>query len=76
MNAIDHMDYHPSQTEDQDNNERGNTPKCIRKGSIILQETGQYIPSTHTLSLADEKFLKLFLQALKRVNLELHRQLV
>ena len=42
----------------------------------MLQETGQYIPSTHTLNPADERFLKLFLQALKRVNLELHKQLI
>ena len=75
MNAIDHMDYHPSQTEDQDNNEK-ESPLRHKKRSIILQETGQYLPSTHTLSLADEKFLKLFLQALKRVNSELHRQLI
>ena len=75
MNAIDHMDYHPSQTEDQDNNKK-ELPLEHKKRSIILQETGQYIPSTHNLSPADEKFLKLFLQALKRVNLELHKQLI
>ena len=28
MNAIDHMDYHPSQTEDQDNNEEELPPKA------------------------------------------------
>ena len=69
------MDYHPSQTEDQDSNEK-ELPIEHRKRSIILQETGQYIPSTCTISLADEKFLKLLLQALKRVNLELHKQLI
>ena len=57
MNAIDHMDYHPSQTEDQDNNEK-ELPIEHKKRSIILQETGQYIPSTRTLSPTDEKILK------------------
>ena len=75
MNAVDHMDYHPSQTEDQDNNEK-EIPLKHKKRSIILLETGQYIPSTCNLSPANEKFLKLILQALKRVNLELHRQLI
>ena len=46
-NAIDHMDYHPSQTEDQDNNEK-ESPLRHKKRSIILQETGQYLASTHT----------------------------
>ena len=55
MNAIDHMDYHPSQTEDQDNNEK-ESPLRHKKRGIILQETGQYIPSTSTLRPADEKF--------------------
>ena len=66
------MDYHPSQTNDQDITESMER----KKRSIILQETGQYIPNTQTLSLADEKYLKLFLQALKRVNLDLHKHLV
>ena len=46
MNAIDHMDYHPSQTNNQDNTESIER----KKRSIILQETGQYIPNAQTLS--------------------------
>ena len=68
MNAIDHMDYHPSQTEDQSIPEK-EIPIKWKKRSVILQETGQYIPSTHILNLADERFFKLFLQALKREQL-------
>ena len=34
------------------------------------------MPSTQTLYPADERFLKLFLQALKRVNLDLHKKLI
>ena len=75
MNAIDHMDYHPSQTEYQSIPEKEISIKQ-KKRSVILQETGQYIPSTCTLSPADERFLKLFLQALTRVDLELHKQLI
>ena len=65
MNAIDHMDYHLSQADDQGIPEK-QIPMKRMKRSIILAETGQYIPSTHTLNLADERFLELFLQALKR----------
>ena len=55
MNAIDHMDYHPSQIDNQSILEK-EIPIKQKKRSIILQETGQYIPSTHTLNLADEGF--------------------
>ena len=72
MNAIDYMDYHPNQTNDQDITESMER----KKSSIILWETGQYIPNTQTLSLADEKYLKLCLQDLKRVNLDLHKHLL
>ena len=60
MNAIDHMDYHPSQTSDQDTTEK-DLPIEQKKRRIILQETGQYDPYPRTLSPADEKFLDLFL---------------
>ena len=48
MNAIDHMGYHPSQTNDQWY--YWIHGKKERKGVLYSEKTGWYIPNTQTLS--------------------------
>ena len=66
LTAIDHIDYHPSQT--QNNITR-------TKRSITYGMCGQYHSPTKILTPSEEKFLTAFMDALYKINPSLHKNL-
>ena len=65
LTAIDHIDYHPSETQ--------NTTRVKRSDMYSLY--GHYHPQTRTLTPSEEKFLDQFLKALNKINPSLHNSL-
>ena len=64
--AIDHLDYHPSQN-------LSNTTR--RKRSIMYEKYGYYHTLPKTLTPLEEHFLTAFMNALYKINPELHKSL-
>ena len=64
--AIDHLDYHPSQTP---------TNMSRLKRSIMYDTNGYYHTSTKTLTPSEENFLNVFMNALYKINPTLHKNL-
>ena len=65
LTTIDHIDYHPSQTQ--------NTTRVKRTEMYSLY--GHYHAQTRTLTPSEEKFLDQFLKALIKINPSLHNSL-
>ena len=66
LTAIDHIDYHPSQI--QDNITR-------TKRSITYEIYGCYLSPTKILTPSEESFLTAFMEALYKINPPLHKSL-
>ena len=66
LTAIDHIDYHPSQI--QNNITR-------TKRSVTYDIHGCYHPSTKILTPSEERFLNAFMEAVYKINPSLHRNL-
>ena len=66
LTAIDHIDYHPSQI--QNNITR-------TKRSVIYEIYRQYHSPTKTLTPSKESFLTAFMEALSKINPSLHKNL-
>ena len=66
LTAIDHIEYHPSQIQ----NNRTRT-----KRSVTYDIHGQYYSPTKTLTPSEESFLTAFMEALYKVNPSLHKNL-
>ena len=64
--AIDHLDYHPSQTST-------NTSRVKR--SLLYDTYGYYHTPTKTLTPSEEQFLTAFMNALYTINPSLHKDL-
>ena len=66
LTAIDHIDYHPSQIQN-------NTTRT--KGSVLYDMYGQYHTQTMILTPSEEIFLNAFMKALYQINPSLHNKL-
>ena len=66
LTAIDHIDYHPSQI--QNNITR-------TKRSVTYNIYGHYHSPTKTLTPSEENFLTAFMEALSKINPSLHKNL-
>ena len=66
LTAIDHLDYHPSQIQN-------NTTRTKR--SITYKTYGYYQSPTKTLTPSEENYLTAFMEALSKINLSLHKNL-
>ena len=66
LTAIDHIDYHPSQI--QNNITR-------TKRSVMYDIYGHYHSPTKTLTPSEENFLNAFMEALYKINPSLHKNL-
>ena len=66
LTAIDHIDYHPSQMENN---------KTRTKGSVLYEISGQYHTPTKMLTPSEESFLNAFMKALYKINPSLHNKL-
>ena len=66
LTAIDHIDYHPSQI--QNNITR-------TKRSVTYEIYGCYHSLTKTLTPSEESFLTAFMEALSKINPSLHKNL-
>ena len=64
--AIDHLDYHPSQTP---------TNATRLKRSIMYETYGYYHSPTKMLTPSEENFLTAFMKALSMINPSLHKNL-
>ena len=66
LNAIDHIEYHPSQTQNN---------KTRTKRSVMYETYRYYHSPTKILTPSEENFLTTFMEALSRINLSLHKNL-
>ena len=66
LTAIDHIDYHPSQMQN-------NVTRMKR--SVIYDTYGWYHSPTKILSPSEENFLNAFMKALYKINPSLHNNL-
>ena len=66
LTAIDHIDYHPSQIQN-------NTTRTKR--SVLYDIYGQYHTPTKMLTPSEESFLNAFMKALCKINPSLHNKL-
>ena len=66
LTAINHIDYHPSQTQ-------SNITRTKR--SVTYDICGCYHSSTKILTPSEENFLNAFMKALYKINLSLHNNL-
>ena len=66
LTAIDHIDYHPSQIQN-------NTTRTKR--SVLYDIYGQYHTPTKMLTPSEESFLNAFMKALYKINPSLHNKL-
>ena len=66
LTAIDYIDYHPSQIQNN---------KTRTKRSVLYDIYGQCHTPTKMLTLSEESFLNAFLRALYKVNPSLHNKL-
>ena len=64
--AIDHLDYHPSQTP---------TNASRLKRSVMYDTYGYYHTPTKMLTPSEENFLNAFMEALYKINPSLHKNL-
>ena len=64
--AIDHLDYHPSQTL---------TNMSRFKRGVMYNTYGYYQTPTKTLTPSEENFLDIFMDALYKINPSLHKNL-
>ena len=64
--AIDHLDYHPSQTQ---------TNATRVKRCVMYETYGYYRSPTKTLTPSEENFLNVFMGALYKINPSLHKNL-
>ena len=64
--AIDHLDYHPSQTQ----NSATRVKRCM-----MYETYGYYCSLTKTLTPSEENFLNAFMGALSKINPSLHKNL-
>ena len=64
--AIDHLDYHPSQTP---------TNATRLKRSVLYDTYGYYHTPTKTLTPSEENLLNAFMEALYKINPSLHKNL-
>ena len=66
LTAIDHIDYHPSQMQNN---------KTRTKRSLLYEISGQYHTQIKMLTPSEESFLNAFMKALYKINLSLHNKL-
>ena len=66
LTAIDHIDYHPSQIQNN---------KTRTKRSVLYDIYGHYHTPTKMLTPSEESFLNAFLKALYKINPSLHNKL-
>ena len=66
LTAIDHIDYHPSQVQN-------NVTRTKR--SVLYDVYGQYHTPTKMLTHSEENFLNAFMKALCKINPSLHNSL-
>ena len=66
LTAIDHIDYHPSQTQN-------NVTRTKR--SVTYEIYGHYHSPTKTLTPSEENYLTAFMEALSKINPSLHKNL-
>ena len=64
MTAIDHIEYHPSQTQSN---------KTRTKRSVLYETYGYYHSPTKILAPSEENFLTAFMDALSKINPSLHK---
>ena len=67
LTAIDHIEYHPSQTQ---------MGKTRTKRSVIYETYGYYHSPTKILTPSEENFLTAFMEALSKINPSLHKKLI
>ena len=67
LTAIDHIDYHPSQQV------TANTTR-VKRSSMYIRDR-QYHSQTMRLTPSEENFLDVFLKALYKISLSLHKNL-
>ena len=67
LTAIDHIEYHPSQIQ----NNRTRTRR-----SVTYDIHGQYYSPTKSLTPSEEDFLTAFMEALFKINPSLHKNLI
>ena len=65
--AIDHLDYHPSQTP---------TNATRLKRSVMYDTYGYYHTPTKMLTPSEENFLNAFMEALYKINSSLHKKFI
>ena len=78
MDAVDHMEFHPSSASEGESSSEESPPEegsQRKKCSTVFLETGRYESTDCTLSPEDEEFMDLFLLILERVNKDLHAQI-
>ena len=66
LTAIDHIDYHPSQIQNN---------KTRTESSVLYDIYGQYHIQTKMLMPSEESFLNAFMEALYKINPSLHNKL-
>ena len=66
LTAIDHIDYHPSQIQNN---------KTRTKRSVLYEISGQYHIPTKMLTPSEESFLNAYMKALYKINPLLHNKL-
>ena len=66
LTAIDHIDYHPSQIQNN---------RTRVKRSVLYDIYGHYPTQTKTLTPSEETFLTAFMKALYKINPSLHNNL-
>ena len=66
LNAIDHIEYHPSQTQNN---------KTRTKRSVMYETYGYYHSPTKILTPSEENFLTAFMEALSKINPSLFKNL-
>ena len=66
LTAIDHIDYHPSQIQNN---------KTRTKRSVLYETSGQYHTPIKMLTPSEESFLNAYMKALYKINPLLHKKL-
>ena len=66
LTAIDHIDYHPSQIQNN---------KTRTKRSVLYDTYGQYHTPNKMLTPSGDSFLNAFMKALYKINPSLHNKL-
>ena len=66
LTTIDHIDYHPSQIQNN---------KTRTKRSVLYEISGQYHTPTKMLTPSEESFFNAYMNALYKINPLLHNKL-